>query len=154
MARTLQWAAPVWLLLSLVAAPTAFAADAPLDLEQHRGKVVVVDFWASWCVPCRRSIPWLNAMQGKYADEGLVVIGVNVDAERNAAQRFLAETPARFSIVYDAAGRLPKEYGVMAMPSSYIFDRAGKLVAKHLGFQNSKRDEYEHLLRELLKGKE
>jgi thiol-disulfide isomerase/thioredoxin len=143
--------ASMGMLLGLALWPAAFAADPPLlDVSQHHGKVVVVDFWASLCVPCRRSIPWLNAMQRKYADDGLVVIGVNVDRERKDADAFLAQTPAHFRIVYDAPGRLPKEYGVMAMPSSYVFGRDGRLVAKHLGFQNRKRDEYEQLLRKQL----
>jgi cytochrome c biogenesis protein CcmG/thiol:disulfide interchange protein DsbE len=142
--------APLWLLFGLALWPAAFAADPLLDLTQHRGKVVVLDFWASWCVPCRRSIPWLNAMQQKYAQQGLVIIGVNVDRERAEAAKFLAETPARFLIVYDPGGRLPKEYGVVAMPSSYVFDRQGGLVAKHMGFQNGRREEYESRLRKQL----
>jgi thiol-disulfide isomerase/thioredoxin len=151
MARTFYLRASLWLLFALAAAPAAFPADPPLlNLTPHLGKVVVVDFWASWCVPCRRSIPWLNAMREKYADSGLEVIGVNVDADRAAAMSFLAETPARFQIVYDSQGQLPKEYGVVGMPTSYVFDREGRLVAKHVGFQNGRRDEYEHVLRQLL----
>lgn len=143
--------AALGILLALLVLLPTHAADAPLlDLAKYRGRVVVVDFWASWCVPCRRSIPWLNTMQEKYADRGLVVIGVNVDRERSAAEAFLAQTPARFPIVYDAEGTLPAEYGVMAMPSSYVFDRAGWLAAKHLGFLVARRDEYERVLKELL----
>ena len=72
----------------------AQAADG-LDLERFRGKVVVVDFWASWCAPCRQSFPWLNEMQAKYGSAGLVVIAVNVDRERAEAERFLREVPGR-----------------------------------------------------------
>src|SRR4051812_16001142 len=87
---------------------TATAADTAgaLDLARYRGKVVLVDFWASWCEPCRHSFPWLNAMQAKYADRGLVVIGVNVDRERADADRFLRDVPAKFQIVYDPEGTL------------------------------------------------
>jgi cytochrome c biogenesis protein CcmG/thiol:disulfide interchange protein DsbE len=119
-------------------------------LGRLRGHVVVVDFWASWCAPCRRSIPWLNAMQAKYADRGLVVIGVNVDKERRDAEKFLAETPASFEILFDSQGELPAKYGVSAMPSSYVFDGNGTLIAKHLGFQVSKREDYEEVLRKLV----
>lgn len=128
----------------------ATPAQATLDLSRYRGQVVVVDFWASWCTPCRRSIPWLSAMHKKYAGKGLVIIGVNVDEERRDAERFLAQTPSAFEIIYDPAGALPARYGVSAMPSSFIFDRNGQLAAKHLGFQNAKRAEYEELLRKLL----
>jgi cytochrome c biogenesis protein CcmG/thiol:disulfide interchange protein DsbE len=136
----------------------AALADPPnevqLDLGRFRGHVVVVDFWASWCAPCRRSIPWLNTIQAKYADQGLVIIGVNVDKERHDAERFLAETPVRFQILFDSQGRLPAQYGVTAMPSSYVFDRNGTLVVRHLGFQMSRRDEYEDILRKLVSAAE
>lgn len=127
------------------------AAAAPvLDLGQYQGKVVVVDFWASWCVPCRRSFPWLNDMRAKYGEQGLVIIGVNVDAERADADKFLATIPARFGIVYDPKGELATLHRVSAMPTSLVFDRTGALVTRHLGFQNAKRDEYEATLRQAL----
>jgi cytochrome c biogenesis protein CcmG, thiol:disulfide interchange protein DsbE len=130
-----------------VSFPDAEAADGrALDLGAHAGKVVIVDFWASWCAPCRQSIPWLNEMQAKYAARGLVVIGVNVDVERPLADKFLEQTPARFQIVYDAQGKLPQEYAVQGMPASFIFDRTGHLVEKHLGFRSTSRDEYERLI--------
>ena len=121
----------------------------PLDLDRHRGKVVLVDFWASWCEPCRHSFPWLNDMQAKYGDR-LVVIGVNVDRERGDAQRFLAQIPAHFRIVYDPAGELATRYDVMGMPSSYVFDDTGKLVDKHIGFRKTLREEREAQLRKLM----
>lgn len=128
---------------------TATAADA-FDLQRYRGKVVLLDFWASWCAPCRHSVPWLNELQVKYADQGLVIIGVNVDRERAAADRFLAEAPARFQIVYDPAGALAQQYKVPGMPSSYVFDAEGRLVATHIGFRNSQREEREAELRKHL----
>jgi len=130
---------------------TSLALEPSLDLEQWRGRVVVVDFWASWCEPCRRSFPWLNEMQAKYRDQGLVVIGVNVDAERSEADRFLAAVPAAFKVVYDPTGTLPARYGVSAMPSSFVFDRSGELSARHLGFQARRRGEYEAVIKQLLK---
>lgn len=137
----------------LIIASRAQAVGAPaIDLEAHAGKVVVVDFWASWCKPCRQSIPWLNEMQAKYGARGLVVIGVNVDTERPLARKFLAQTPARFQIVYDAEGKLPQQYGVQGMPASFIFDRTGHLVEKRLGFRIASRDEYEQLLVKTLDG--
>ena len=125
-------------------------ADEPLDLTRFRGKVVLVDFWASWCVPCRQSFPWLNAMQSRYADRGLVVVGVNVDAERDAAAAFLRDVPAQFPIVYDPAGAVASRYQVMGMPSSYVFGPDGTLLAQHIGFRLANREERERELLDLL----
>lgn len=143
------------LLLAATAAPAARpGAEPALDLSRHRGQIVLLDFWASWCSPCRSSIPWLNAMQAKYAGDGLVIIGVNVDKEREDAQRFLAHTPIHFDVVYDPDGRLPAKFDVPVMPSSFVFDRNGVLVVRHAGFLNAKRAEYEATLRKLLLAKE
>jgi len=121
---------------------TAQAQDA-LDLEAYRGKIVWVDFWASWCTPCRRSFPWLNEVMEKYADDGFVVIGVNVDKERELATQFLAEVPARFPIVYDPDGRLAKDYEVLGMPSSFLIGRDGKIIGSHIGFRREEQENYE-----------
>jgi len=121
-----------------------------IDLTAHKGKVVIVDFWASWCVPCRRSFPWLNEMQAKYADQGLVIIGVNEDTSAEEVAGFLADYPARFEIVRDNEGSLATEFGVVAMPSSYIVGRDGKIVTRHLGFKTKLMDEYEATIQEIL----
>jgi len=126
----------------LLAGPASPAAPA-FDLADHAGKVVVLDFWASWCVPCRRSFPWLNAMQAKYADRDLVVIGVNLDLERTDAERFLQEVPAAFRIVYDDEQALARRFEVVAMPSSYLIGRDGRVIAQHMGFKVKQQDEYE-----------
>ncbi|HEY5760489.1 MAG TPA: TlpA disulfide reductase family protein [Steroidobacter sp.] len=129
---------------------TALAADDELDLARFRGKVVLVDFWASWCVPCRQSLPWLNEMQAKYRDRGLVVIGVNVDRERPAAERFLKDTPAHFDMVYDPDGSLAQRFQVPGMPSSYLIGRDGEIAGQHIGFRNNTRQEREAELQRLL----
>ena len=126
------------------------AGPEPLDLERHRGRVVVVDFWASWCKPCRQSIPWLNAMRERYGASGLTIIGVNVDAERADADRFLRDVPIEFEIVFDPKGELARQFKVQGMPSSFVFDRTGKMVETHLGFRDAKKDENEAALRNLL----
>ncbi len=125
-------------------------ADEALDLSEYRGKVVLVDFWASWCVPCRRSFPWMNEMQEKYAGSGLVIIAVNMDAEAGEAQAFLDDYPANFRIINDPVGDIAKSYDVIAMPSSYVIGRDGSLVKTHLGFKVKKQDEYESALLEAL----
>lgn len=137
------------LLAGLLATVTASAADT-LDLARYRGKVVLVDFWASWCTPCRKSFPWLNEMQRKYGEQGLVIIGVNVDSTKSAAEEFLRDVPSQFEIIYDPTGTLATEYQVPGMPSSFLFGPDGKLVSNHIGFQQGAREEREAELRQLL----
>lgn len=132
------------LALALSMLPVAGAdPSTALDLSDYRGKVVVVDFWASWCVPCRRSFPWLNSMNDKYSDQGLVVVGVNLDQEPGAAAEFLRDFPARFQIQYDTDAILAQQFGVQAMPSSFVIGRDGEIKAHHLGFKVKRQDEYE-----------
>jgi thiol-disulfide isomerase/thioredoxin len=125
-----------------------FAAD-DFKVEQYKGKVVYVDFWASWCIPCRKSFPWMNDMQQKYGKD-LVVIGVNVDQEKPLADDFIKETSPLFKIVFDTKGALATEYKVAAMPSSFILDRHGKIVFKHLGFHEKKKAIYESEIQQLI----
>ena len=142
------------LLLALALGCLALTAAAdttdPLDLASLRGKVVLVDFWASWCEPCRHSFPWLNEMHAKYADRGLVVIGVNVDRERADADRFLHDVPAQFRIVYDSAGALATRYDLPGMPVSYVIGPSGQVVGRHVGFRNALRAQREAELQKLL----
>jgi thiol-disulfide isomerase/thioredoxin len=141
-------------LVSIVAlTPRSAATDDRiplLDLEAYRGKVVVVDFWASWCEPCRRSFPWLDAMQRKYGEDGLIVIGVNEDNAAEDAAAFLKAVPVSFLIVRDEDGALAREFDLLAMPSSYVIGRDGELAIRHLGFKSAKSGEYEETLRHLL----
>ena len=139
----------LWLLIPLLLGSAAARAGEPLDIAQYRGKVVLVDFWASWCEPCRQSFPWLNEMQAKYRDR-LAVIGVNVDRERAEANRFLAQVPAHFQIIYDPDGELAARYDLMGMPTSLVFDSSGALVDTHVGFRKASREERETQLRKLI----
>ncbi len=128
----------------LALAPTAGAdSTAVLDLEEYRGNVVVLDFWSSWCVPCRRSFPWLNDKHQRYEKDGLVIIGVNVDKRRELATEFLEQYPAGFRIRYDPEAALASEFNVQGMPSSYVIGRDGELQASHIGFKVRKQDQYE-----------
>ena len=129
---------------------SALAAGDVLDLNEYRGKVVVVDFWASWCVPCRRSFPWLNEMQEKYGDDGLIIVGVNVDKDQDDAREFLSEYRPVFKIVNDPDGVIAKQYDVIAMPSSYVIGKDGNVVDTHLGFKVRKQDDYEAVIRKTL----
>jgi thiol-disulfide isomerase/thioredoxin len=140
----------LWLVLGCLNVTAAADAVPALDLARYRGKVVLVDFWASWCEPCRHSFPWLNAMQARYADRGLVVIGVNVDRERADADRFLQDVPAGFQIVYDPAGALASQYDLPGMPASYVIGPNGDVVARHIGFRSNLRAQREAEVQQLL----
>jgi len=130
------------------ALPTA--AGETIALDRLKGRVVYVDFWASWCGPCRRSFPWMNEMQQKYGPAGFTVVGVNVDKRRPDADKFLQQTPATFTIVYDPAGTTPEAYGVKGMPSSYLVDASGKIVAVESGFRDEQKAELEARIRTLI----
>ena len=121
-----------------------------MALADLRGRVVYVDFWASWCAPCRRSFPWMNAMQQRYADRGLTIIAVNVDRRRADAERFLQINTARFAVVYDEQGATPQAYSVKGMPSSYLIDARGTVVDVELGFRDDRKDAIEDQIRSLL----
>jgi cytochrome c biogenesis protein CcmG/thiol:disulfide interchange protein DsbE len=136
-------------LLALALASPSSAAES-LDLSRHAGRVVVVDFWASWCKPCRQSIPWLNTLKARYGASGLTLIGVNVDAERRDAERFMRDIPFEFEVVFDPDGNIARQFKVQAMPTTYVIDRSGKIVETHLGFRESRKSETEAAIRTLL----
>lgn len=106
-----------------------------VSLSALKGKVVYVDFWASWCGPCKQSFPWMNDMQAKYGAQGLTIVGINVDKKRTDAEGFLAGTPAKFTVAFDEQGTTPTAYKVKGMPSSYLVGRDGKVIAMHTGFR-------------------
>jgi cytochrome c biogenesis protein CcmG, thiol:disulfide interchange protein DsbE len=144
---------PSLLLLLLFVAPSVFAETPKLDLTQYKNQVVYVDFWASWCEPCERSFPWLNQMHKTLGSKGLKVISVNLDKEKAMAQTFLKKTPAQFDVIYDPEGALAEQYQVKGMPTSVIFDRSGKQVAQHIGFNNEIQKNAEIELKKLLEQK-
>jgi thiol-disulfide isomerase/thioredoxin len=122
----------------------------PTSLDKLRGKVVYVDFWASWCGPCRRSFPWMNEMQQRYGSKGFVVVGVNVDKKRADADRFLAQNQANFTIVFDETGATPSAYAVKGMPSSYLIDGNGKVVYVERGFLDEHKADLEQRIAALV----
>ncbi len=104
------------------------------SLDSLRGKVVLVDFWASWCGPCRQSFPWMASMAQRYGAKGLTVVAINLDKEREDAEVFLSRFPAPFAIAFDPAGKTAEAYKVNAMPTSFLVDRTGTIVYSHAGF--------------------
>ncbi|MEE8412590.1 MAG: TlpA disulfide reductase family protein [Acidobacteriota bacterium] len=130
----------IGVLLIAAALPGATFAGEPdlLDLGQWEGQVILLDFWASWCGPCAESFPWMSEMSRKYGEQGLVIVAINLDAERPNADRFLADHPSSFKHVFDPDGILAEAYGVQTMPTSIIIDRSGHPVARHQGFHPGK----------------
>jgi thiol-disulfide isomerase/thioredoxin len=121
-----------------------------ISLDSLRGHVVYLDFWASWCDPCRKSFPWMEDLQRKYADKGLLVVAVNLDANSESADKFLAKHPVDFAVVFDPSGSVAKAYELKGMPSSYIIDQEGNVVSTHIGFQEKDAKTLENQLVELL----
>jgi thiol-disulfide isomerase/thioredoxin len=140
----------IGVLLFLAGAMEPAGAELPAAFGPVDAKVVWVDFWASWCAPCRRSFPWMNAMYEKYASEGLQIIAVNVDKERALADEFLEETPAEFRLHFDPSGQLAETFGVQAMPSSFVLDASGNVLATHYGFKLADTAQYEQAIRAAL----
>jgi thiol-disulfide isomerase/thioredoxin len=132
----------------LGAAPELAGFDGRLDA--YRGRVVYLDFWASWCTPCRQSFPWMQAMQDAYAQQGLTIIAVNLDVNRADAERFLRQYDPQFTVSYDARGEVAGRYRIAGMPTSVIIDRHGVTRFTHVGFRPVDRTAYENQLRELL----
>ena len=120
------------------------------DLQKYKGQVVYVDFWASWCVPCAHSFPFLNEMHQQLKDKGLQIIDINMDEKIEDAQAFLEKFTANFTIVTDTSAQCAKDFDVKAMPSSYLIDRKGVIHKVHLGFRSDDtkelRAEVENLL--------
>jgi peroxiredoxin len=111
-------------------------AGAVVTLAQHRGQVLYVDFWASWCVPCRASMPALDALFRRHRERGFAVIGVNKDVSAADAERFLRRVPVSFALVSDTADALARQFEVKAMPSGYLVDRKGIVRHVHRGFSD------------------
>jgi len=126
------------------------AKGATVSLASLKGKVVYVDFWASWCAPCRRSFPWMGEMQQKYGPKGFVVLAVNVDKKRSDADRFLAVTPGAFTIVFDPTGATPTAWDVKGMPTSFVVDRQGRVVNIDAGFRDDMKPALEAKLQAVL----
>lgn len=139
------------LLLAALAGTSARAAEDTLaaPLKAYAGKIVYVDFWASWCGPCAESFPWLNRMHARYGDR-LAIVAVDLDTDTNAAKAFLDHHPARFNVVYDPAGALAERYHIDGMPSSVILDASGRVIHQHSGFHDASSGEYEAAIRKAL----
>ena len=121
-----------------------------INLSNLKGKVVYLDFWASWCDPCRKSFPWMNEMHSRYDSKKFTIVAINLDSDKADALKFLAKVPANFDIAYDPEGSVATKYNLKAMPTSYLIDKKGKLVFAHKGYRESDAAEIEEKIRQLL----
>ena len=121
-----------------------------IQLEALKGKVVYLDFWASWCLPCKASFPWMNEMKQSYANQGFEIVAVNLDNDRKLADEFLKEMDINFKVAFDESGQSASQYKVKGMPSSYLIGRDGKVHASHIGFREKDKQQLEHAIKSLL----
>jgi len=122
-----------------------------LRLKEQRGRVVMVNFWATWCAPCRQEMPHLNRLYEKYRGAGFVLLGVNVDDDTSKAAEVAAKLGVTFPVLLDTEKSVSKLYDVSTMPSTMIIDRDGKVRYVHRGYLAGYEDNYEKQIRELLK---
>ena len=162
--RTLALSAPL-LLAALLAVPAhAVTPSGPapqfqlpsmagkdVNLAQYKGQVVMINFWASWCGPCRTEMPILEKLSAKYKPMGFAMIGVNVEPDSKVAADWLKVTPVTFPILFDTKSEVSKLYSVASMPSTVIVDRKGNLRWKHVGYKAGDENEYLDQIRALVR---
>jgi thiol-disulfide isomerase/thioredoxin len=127
------------------------ASGANLKLSELRGEVVLVNFWASWCGPCRQEMPLLSELHEQYRDLGFTVLGVNVEADTRKARKLLEDAPVSFPVLFDSDSVVSREYDVVAMPSTVLVDRNGKLRYLHKGYKPGLEAVYQQQVRDLLR---
>ena len=151
----------VFALYGFFGSANAFSAPAPdfklegqqkqVKLSDYRGQIVYLDFWASWCQPCRKSFTWMNKMQSLYGEEGFKVIAINLDESRQKADKFLHQIPANFDVAFDPRGNTAATYKVKAMPSSYLIDKHGNVIHANLGFRGNDEEKLEAKIIKLIR---
>ena len=122
-----------------------------LKLSEFRGQVVMLNFWASWCAPCRQEMPLLEAMYRKYKSLGFVLLGVNVEEDSSKAASLLRNIKVSFPILYDNKNKVSKMYQVSAMPTTIIIDRDGNMRFLHKGYKPGYEKDYQKQVRALIR---
>ncbi|MEP5763487.1 MAG: TlpA disulfide reductase family protein [Halieaceae bacterium] len=135
----------------LVDLPSLTESGENVSLLDLRGSVVYVDFWASWCGPCRVSFPQLETIRAELNEQGFEVLAINVDEYPEDAMKFLAEVPVSYPVVRDAVGTSPQAYGILGMPTGFLIDREGIVRKVHPGFRKSDGEKLRAEVIELLK---
>ena len=152
------------LVLSLLLASSASQAATPapeftlksmsgenIKLGEQVGNVVMINFWASWCGPCRQEMPLLNDLHNKYERLGFTVLGVNVEENSSQAVDFISDTPVDFPILFDSANEVSKAYQVIAMPTTVLVDRDGNVRYIHKGYKTGDEQKYRDMVRKLVR---
>ena len=129
---------------------SAMAGEKKLDLSQYHGKVVYLDFWASWCGPCQLSFPFMEGLTHSYSKNDLVVVTVNLDRSHKAATDFLRKAGSNLTVIYDEKGDIARAYKVSDMPTSIVIGRDGKTRFTHKGFHPDQKTEYRNHINQLI----
>ena len=151
----------LWIILLFLLSGTAVSAspapafslpgqNADISLDDYKGSIVYLDFWASWCAPCRKSLPWMDTIQARYKDQGLTVIAINLDESREAAETFLNSMNITLKVAFDDQGTTAEAFNLVAMPTSYLIDKNGQIVQTHLGFRLRDKAVIEQSIQQLL----
>ena len=120
-------------------------------LAEFKGRVVLVDFWASWCAPCKASFPALDSLHEELHGDGLEVVAINVDEDKKDAQAFLEGKSPSMLVLFDPQGRSPQDFKVEGMPSSFLLDREGKVRFQHMGFTEKTKADFRREIAILLR---
>lgn len=160
--RSLVVAVGLFGLFTLPASATSISGNAPdftlhsrsgknIRLSDYRGQVVLLNFWASWCGPCRQEMPRLETLYRRYKQLGFVILGVNVDSDSTKANNYLRDIKVTFPILYDTQNAVAKSFNVNAMPTTVIIDRNGKKRFLHQGYEPGYVQEYRKEVIQLMK---
>lgn len=121
-----------------------------LRLQERRGEVVLINFWASWCGPCRQEMPILDRLHQRYQDAGFSVLGVNVEGDRKPAEKIAAKSKVTFPVLIDAGQKVSESYELEAMPTTVVVDRNGKVRYVHRGYKSGDEAKYIDVVKQLI----
>lgn len=111
-------------------------SNSSIEFSTHKNQVLLVDFWATWCAPCKKSMPFFNHLHSELSKKGFEIIAINVDEDSKLTSEYLKDNPVSYPIATDPSGNCPKAFEVKAMPSSFLIDKSGKIRYIHLGFRD------------------